>query len=78
MNRLPTLWGFIDFNYTAKSTSKQPITTFTPVLTPAKWKYPEDCFYIKMFVLCPRIHLEHAFGERQGFGDKKCNEVISE
>jgi singapore isolate B (sub-type 7) whole genome shotgun sequence assembly, scaffold_6 len=78
VNRLPTLWGFIDFNYTAKSTSKQPITTFTPVLTPAKWKYPEDCFYIKMFVLCPRIHLEHAFGERHGFGDKKCNEVISE
>ena len=71
VNRLPTLWGFIDFNYTAKSTSKQPITTFTPVLTPAKWKYPEDCFYIKMFVLCPRIHLEHAFGERHGFGDKK-------
>ena len=75
MNRLPTLWGFVDFNYTEKVESEQSLTTSIPILTPAKWRYPEDCFYIKMFILCPRVYLEQAFGECHAFGDKKRNEV---
>lgn len=73
---LPTLWGFLEFSYLEKSPQEieqevrqEPSPEIE--LVKAKWKYPEDYFYIKMFMLCPRSELEKAFGERHAFGDKK-------
>ena len=42
-----------------------------PKLTPAQWQYPDDCFYIKMYVLCPLQPLQEAFGPCHGYGDEK-------
>ena len=69
---LPTLWSFLEFNYleTSPQESEQKLSPDIE-LVKADWKYPEDYFYIKMFVLCPRSELEKAFGERHAFGDKK-------
>ena len=73
---MPTLWGFMEFNYaptseggevhtepvTVKLATKpatKPATTLAttpatkPALKAATWEYPDDCFYIKMYVLCP-------------------------
>lgn len=31
-------------------------------LEPAEWHYPDDCYYIKMYVLCPLRNVEVALG----------------
>ena len=31
-------------------------------LEPAEWHYPDDCYYIKMYVLCPLWNVEDAVG----------------
>ena len=31
-------------------------------LEPAEWHYPDDCYYIKMYVLCPLRNVEDALG----------------
>lgn len=69
---LPTLWGFLEFNYTEREGRQHVLEERSSIeLVKAEWKYPEDYFYIKMFILCPRSELEKAFGERHAFGDKK-------
>lgn len=90
---MPTLWGFMDFNYASSSAGnagsagnadyaihdhddsiagesvEEPAAK--PKLTPAQWQYPDDCFYIKMYVLCPLQPLQEAFGPCHGYGDEK-------
>ena len=82
---MPTLWGFMDFNYSptsevgevhtepaAKLAAKPATEPATkPALKAATWEYPDDCFYIKMYVLCPLQPLQEAFGPCHGYGDEK-------
>lgn len=92
---MPTLWGFMDFNYTSSTASEashaiddgdgskagesteepkeepKEDSAAKPVLTPAEWQYPDDCFYIKMYVVCPLQPLQEAFGPCHGYGDEK-------
>ena len=87
---MPTLWGFMDFNYAPTSemgeVHTEPVTTkpatkpaTTPATTPATkpalkaatWEYPDDCFYIKMYVLCPLSALQTALGPCHRYDDEK-------
>ena len=87
---MPTLWGFMEFNYaptsevgevhTEPATVKlatKPATTLattpatTPALKAATWEYPDDCFYIKMYVLCPLSALQTALGPCHRYDDEK-------
>ena len=91
---MPTLWGFMEFNYaptsevgevhtepvTVKLATKpatKPATTpatklaTKPVLKAATWEYPDDCFYIKMYVLCPLSALQTALGPCHRYDDEK-------
>ena len=91
---MPTLWGFMEFNYaptsevgevhtepvTVKPATKpattpatKPATTLAtkPVLKAATWEYPDDCFYIKMYVLCPLSALQTALGPCHRYDDEK-------
>lgn len=38
-------------------------------LTPSTWKYPDDCFYIKMYVTAPLKLVKKSLGPRHAFGD---------
>ena len=74
-HNLPTLWGFLHFNYTesessAGETVPEPPSK-TPALTPAEWQYPDDCFYIKMYILAPLERMVEAFGPKHCYGDEK-------
>ena len=40
-------------------------------LKPCQWEYPDDCFYIKMYITAPLAMVKTAFGPRHGFGDQK-------
>ena len=40
-------------------------------LEPAEWHYPDDCYYIKMYVLCPLRCLEDAFGPAHNAPDAR-------
>ena len=81
---MPTLWGFMDFNYASSNADdaihdhddsitgesvEEPAAK--PKLTPAQWQYPDDCFYIKMYVLCPLQPLQEAFGPCHVYDDEK-------
>ena len=87
---MPTLWGFMEFNYaptsevgevhtepvTVKLATKpatKPATTLAtkPALKAATWEYPDDCFYIKMYVLCPLSALQTALGPCHRYDDEK-------
>ena len=87
---MPTLWGFMEFNYaptsemgevhtepvTVKLATKpatKPATKLAtkPVLKAATWEYPDDCFYIKMYVLCPLSALQTALGPCHRYDDEK-------
>lgn len=87
---MPTLWGFMDFNYaptsevgevhtepvTVKPATKPATTLATtpatkPALKAATWEYPDDCFYIKMYVLCPLSALQTALGPCHRYDDEK-------
>ena len=91
---MPTLWGFMEFNYaptsemgevhtepvTVKLATKPATTLATtpatklatkPVLKAATWEYPDDCFYIKMYVLCPLSALQTALGPCHRYDDEK-------
>ena len=83
---MPTLWGFMDFNYATSNASIASIAIDDgdgsnagesaeepekPILAPAEWQYPDDCFYIKMYVVCPLQPLQEAFGPCHGYGDEK-------
>ena len=91
---MPTLWGFMEFNYaptsemgevhtepvTVKPATKPATTLATkpatklatkPVLKAATWEYPDDCFYIKMYVLCPLSALQTALGPCHRYDDEK-------
>ena len=82
---MPTLWGFMEFNYTPTSevgevhtepSAKLATTLATtpatkPVLKAATWEYPDDCFYIKMYVLCPLSALQTALGPCHRYDDEK-------
>lgn len=77
-NGVPTLWGFINFNYKecpADSSEKvvEPPPQMIP-LTPADWQYPDDCFYIKMYILAPLETMTAAFGPKHRFGEEKREE----
>ena len=91
---MPTLWGFMEFNYTPTSevgevhtepaTTKpatKPATTpatkpaTKPALKAATWEYPDDCFYIKMYVLCPLSALQTALGPCHRYDDEKKRSV---
>ena len=43
----------------------------SPALTPAEWQYPDDCFYIKMYILAPLAKMVEAFGPKHRYGDEK-------
>lgn len=86
---MPTLWGFMEFNYaptsevgevhtepSAKLATKPATTLATtpatkPALKAATWEYPDDCFYIKMYVLCPLSALQTALGPCHRYDDEK-------
>ena len=83
---MPTLWGFMDFNYAPTSevgeVHTEPVTVkpatkpatklaTKPVLKAATWEYPDDCFYIKMYVLCPLSALQTALGPCHRYDDEK-------
>lgn len=99
-HNMPTLWGFLHFNYTesddsekleksekpeksdksdkpekpegaepAESVAERP--SKSPALTPAEWQYPDDCFYIKMYILAPLAKMVEAFGPKHRYGDEK-------
>ena len=83
---MPTLWGFMEFNYTPTSevgevhtepATVKPATTpattpaTKPALKAATWEYPDDCFYIKMYVLCPLSALQTALGPCHRYDDEK-------
>lgn len=83
---MPTLWGFMEFNYaptsevgevhtepvTVKLATKPATTPATkPALKAATWEYPDDCFYIKMYVLCPLSALQTALGPCHRYDDEK-------
>lgn len=107
---MPTLWGFMEFNYTPTSEvgevhtepvtvklatkpattpatkpatkpsaklATKPATTLAttlatkPALKAATWEYPDDCFYIKMYVLCPLSALQTALGPCHRYDDEK-------
>lgn len=84
---MPTLWGFMDFNYASsaiddgdgsnagESAEEPEKEDEMPILTPAEWQYPDDCFYIKMYVVCPLQPLQKAFGPCHGYGDEKRGDV---
>ena len=38
-------------------------------ITATSWEYPDDCFYIKMYITAPLSSLKKAFGPRHAFGD---------
>ena len=38
-------------------------------ITATSWDYPDDCFYIKMYITAPLASLKKAFGPRHAFGD---------
>ena len=42
-----------------------------PALKAATWEYPDDCFYIKMYVLCPLSALQTALGPCHCYDDEK-------
>lgn len=101
-HNMPTLWGFLHFNYkeaedlgklekpgkpeggenvqpaamqpeaaeTAAETAAEPPSK-SPALTPAEWQYPDDCFYIKMYILAPLAKMVEAFGPKHRYGDEK-------
>ena len=87
---MPTLWGFMEFNYAPTSevgeVHTEPVTVkpatkpatklattlaTKPVLKAATWEYPDDCFYIKMYVLCPLSALQTALGPCHRYDDEK-------
>ena len=71
---MPTLWGFMEFNYAPTSEVGEVHTepaTVKPVLKAATWEYPDDCFYIKMYVLCPLSALQTALGPCHRYDDEK-------
>ena len=91
---MPTLWGFMEFNYAptsevgevhtepvtvkpATTLATTPATTLAtkpatkPALKAATWEYPDDCFYIKMYVLCPLSALQTALGPCHRYDDEK-------
>lgn len=95
-HNMPTLWGFLHFNYTesddsekleklekpegcegvepadaaaAETVAERP--SKSPALTPAEWQYPDDCFYIKMYILAPLAKMVEAFGPKHRYGDEK-------
>ena len=82
---MPTLWGFMEFNYAPTSevgevhtepSAKLATTLATtpatkPALKAATWEYPDDCFYIKMYVLCPLSALQTALGPCHRYDDEK-------
>lgn len=76
---IPTLWGFFRFNFSEEEndTAERIEELTNTELTKAEWIYPEDCFYIKMYILCPLDAVEKAFGPRHGFGDEKSRFVMS-
>ncbi len=74
---MPTLWGFMEFNYAPTSEMGEVHTepaaklATKPVLKAATWEYPDDCFYIKMYVLCPLSALQTALGPCHRYDDEK-------
>ena len=79
---MPTLWGFMEFNYAPTSevgeVHTEPVTVkpatkpaTKPALKAATWEYPDDCFYIKMYVLCPLSALQTALGPCHRYDDEK-------
>lgn len=40
-------------------------------LEPAEWHYPDDCYYIKMYVLCPLRNVEDALGPAHNSPDAR-------
>lgn len=87
---MPTLWGFMEFNYAPTSemgeVHTEPVTVklatkpatklattlaTKPALKAATWEYPDDCFYIKMYVLCPLSALQTALGPCHCYDDEK-------
>ena len=54
----------------AAETAAEPQSK-SPALTPAEWQYPDDCFYIKMYILALLAKMVEAFGPKHRYGDEK-------
>ena len=52
-------------------TCSVPVNELVSSLQPCVWEYPEDCFYMKMFVLCDPKRLEEGLGPYHGYGDHR-------
>ena len=48
-----------------------PVNELIASLQPCVWEYPDDCFYMKMFVLCDPKRLEEGLGPYHGYGDRR-------
>ena len=56
----------------AQHSASPPATPLPkPMLKAATWEYPDDCFYIKMYVLCPLGALQTALGPCHRYDDEK-------
>lgn len=40
-------------------------------LSPATWQYPDDCFYIKMYITAPVSLLKSVLGPCHSYADEK-------
>lgn len=49
----------------------QPTEALLSTLEPAEWHYPDDCYYIKMYVLCPLKMVEDALGPAHNSPDAR-------
>lgn len=56
---------------TGAETGAEPTESLLASLEPAEWHYPDDCYYIKMYVLCPLKMVEDAFGPAHNSPDAK-------
>ena len=56
--------------HTHQTHTPEQINEPAPIhITATSWEYPDDCFYIKMYITAPLTSLKKAFGPRHAFGD---------
>ena len=61
----------IGANSTGAVIGAEPTESLLSTLKPAEWHYPDDCYYIKMYVLCPLKMVEDALGPAHNSPDAR-------
>ena len=71
---IPSLWGFFDFNVEMGDNEISEIVEEPLYLELQKsyWCYPDDFFYIKMFMACPLDLMLKALGPCHEYGERQC------